>query len=110
MKITTRKELYYYHTGSGDNPFIEWLESIKDEIHRNRVKIRLDRVRLGNLGDHKAIDSGVSEFRLDFGPGYRIYYGEEGNKVILLLCGGDKSSQKKDIKRAIMYWKDYLAR
>ena len=77
---------------------------------RHRVQERLDRVALGNLGDHKVVGDGVSELRLQFGAGYRIYYGEDGDKVIFLLCGGDKSSQKKDIKQAIGYWQDYLAR
>lgn len=67
-------------------------------------------VVLGNLGDHKSIEKGVWELRFDFGAGYRVYYAEENNKIILLLCGGNKSNQKQDIKKAISYWQDYLAR
>lgn len=62
---------------------------------------------MGNLGDHHSVGEGVSELRFSFGPGYRIYYGIEDKKIILLLCGGDKSTQKRDIKKAIQYWKDY---
>ena len=62
------------------------------------------------MGDCKPIDQGVFELRLDFGPGYRIYFGEENQKIVVLLCGGDKSTQEKDIKKAIKYWEDYLSR
>lgn len=110
MKINTTKELEYYVTESGEMPFITWLESLKDSKVRFRVKERLDRVALGNLGDHKRVAEGVSELRLHFGSGHRIYYGEIGNKVILLLSGGDKSGQSRDIKKATAYWKDYLER
>jgi putative addiction module killer protein len=81
-----------------------------DKTARYRVKERLDRVVLGNLGDHKFIGDGVNELRLAFGAGYRIYYGKEENTIILLLCGGDKSTQKADIKKAIKYLKNYLSR
>jgi putative addiction module killer protein len=64
----------------------------------------------GNLGDHKFIGDGIYELRLAFGAGYRIYYGVEGDALMLLLCGGDKSTQRKDIKKASMYLKDYLSR
>lgn len=102
-------EIEYYLDENGSTPFIEWLESFhKDKVTKHRIEVRLDRVLLGNLGDHHPVGEGVSELRFDFGPGYRIYYGIEENKIVLLLCGGDKSSQKKDIKKAIAYWKNYL--
>jgi putative addiction module killer protein len=104
------RQIEIYRTKDGVKPFQEWLESLRDNAGRYRIKERLDRVALGNLGDHKFIDGGVLELRLDFGPGYRIYFGEIGKKIILLLSGGDKSTQKKDIKKAIGYWHDYLAR
>lgn len=62
------------------------------------------------MEDHKCLAEGISEFRFDFGPGYRIYFGENSKNFVLLLCGGNKTTQKKDIKRAITYWKDYVMR
>jgi len=87
------------------------LESLKNKDIKHRVQERLDRIALGNLGDHKPITNshGVSELRLSFGAGYRIYYGKKNNKVIILLCAGSKSTQKKDIKKAIGYWLDYIS-
>ena len=73
-------------------------------------KERLDRVSLGNLGDHKHVEQGVHELRFKFGSGYRLYYGQDGTKIILLLCGGNKSTQKQDVKKAIQHWKDYMSR
>lgn len=107
--VTLQKELSLYVTQDGKKPFIEWLESL-DNIMRYRIKERLDRVALGNLGDYKSIGGGVKELRLKFGPGYRIYFGEDRGAIILLLCGGDKSTQSKDIKKAQQYWNDYLMR
>jgi putative addiction module killer protein len=102
-------DIEYYVDDHGDAPFIQWLESFEnDKVTQYRIETRLDRVLLGNLGDHHSVGEGVSELRFSFGPGYRIYYGLTEHKIILLLCGGDKSSQKKDIKKAIAYWKNYL--
>lgn len=109
MRVVLEKQLEIYAADNGEKPFIEWLESLDKSI-RYRVKERLDRAALGNLGDHKSISNGVYELRLAFGSGYRIYYGNENNAIILLLCGGDKSTQKKDIKKAIAYLKNYLSR
>jgi len=109
MKFALLRQIEVYVTKNGKKPFIIWLESFKDEIVRFRIKERLDHIAFGNMGDYKFIDKGVSEFRLSFGSGYRIYFAEEGN-VILLLCGGDKSTQKRDIKKALNYWKDYQSR
>jgi putative addiction module killer protein len=72
------------------------------------VRARLNRIRLGNFGDCKSVGSGVEELRIDFGPGYRIYYGREGQLVVILLCGGSKGTQARDILRAQKYWKEYL--
>lgn len=110
MKVIQQKQLEIYETAEGKRPFVDWLESVKDKSIRYRIKERLDRVTLGNLGDYKVIKQGVSELRFTVGAGYRVYYAEEGSKIILLLCGGDKSSQKQDIKKAIAYWQDYLSR
>lgn len=107
MVLVFKTQIEIYTTKDG-SPFIEWLESL-DKTVRYRVKERLDRVRLGNFGDHKFVGDGVYELRLVFGSGYRIYYSNKDGAVVLLLCGGNKPSQKKDIKKAIEYLKDYLA-
>jgi len=109
MHIVIKKHLEIYTSPNGDQPFIEWLESIDSKI-RYRVKERLDRVALGNLGDYKPVGNGVFELRLSFGSGYRIYFGQNHNTFILLLCGGDKCSQKKDIRKAFQYGESYTGR
>ena len=110
INIVRKKEIEIYVTHDGKKPFIEWLESLNDKSIRFRIKERLDRIALGNLGDHRSVGNGVMEIKFKFGAGYRIFYGEEGDAMVLLLCGGDKSSQSKDIKKAHSYWKDYLMR
>lgn len=80
--------------------FTDWFNSLKDQTAKNKIRIRIDRIELGNLGDHHSIGDGVSELRITYGPGYRIYYVIRGREIIILLCGGDKSGQNNDIKRA----------
>jgi putative addiction module killer protein len=100
----------YYLTESGGKPFKEWLDGLKDITARQKVRIRLDRVRLGNLGKNRSVGEGVYELKIDYGPGYRVYYGLDKKTVVLLLLGGDKSSQKKDITKAQTYWTDHRRR
>ena len=102
-----KKILKIYQDENGKEPFIEWMESIKDVKTRDRIFTRLDRLEVGNPGDHRPVGSGVLELRLQFGPGYRIYYGEDGEMLVILLMGGDKTTQSKDIKKALSYWKNY---
>ena len=104
------KEILQYQTATGRVPFREWLLSLKDEVARARIRVQIDRLKLGNTGDTKPIGEGVLELRLHFGPGFRIYFGQDGAKFIILLCGGDKSDQHRDIKRAQEYWEDYKRR
>jgi putative addiction module killer protein len=104
------KEIHEYVTIAGKSPFSEWLNSLRDVKGRAKVRIRLDRLRLGNRGDCKAVGSGVQELRIDFGPGYRVYFAEDSQALILLLCGGDKSTQSKDIDLAKIYWREYKRR
>ena len=106
----TSFEIRHYLTAEGEDVFPNWLESLGDIATRARIEVRLARVERGLFGDVRYLNDGVSELKLDFGPGYRIYYGKEGSKIIILLCGGDKSTQRKDIKHAIEYWKDYQTR
>jgi putative addiction module killer protein len=109
MKASSFIEINIYTTSGGKSPFILWLEGLRDKNARYRIKERLDRVSLGHLSDHKSIESGLTELRLNFGPGYRIYFGKIKEQSILLLYGGDKSSQELDIKIAKAYWLDYLS-
>lgn len=98
-----------YNDPSGGNPFSEWFEGLPIATQQ-RIDARLIRVAAGNLGDWKSVGKGVSEMRFHFGSGYRVYFARDGKHIILLLCAGDKSSQKKDISKAQDYWSDYLER
>lgn len=104
------REVILYVTEDDDCPFERWLESLRDRQARARIKKRLDRIGLGNLGDFKPVGAGVLELRVDYGPGYRIYFAQSGAAIILLLCGGDKSTQDQDILRAKQYWTDFQKR
>jgi putative addiction module killer protein len=81
--------------------FADWLDGLREARAKARILVRLRRLSLGNFGDWKSIGSGVSELRVDYGPGYRIYLTRQGNSVVILLAGGTKKSQSRDIKRAI---------
>ena len=103
----TTFEIRRYRTAAGDEPFTQWLTDLADRQARARILARLERLEVGNFGDTKFVRDGVSEIRIDWGPGYRVYFGREGRTVILLLCGGDKRRQDQDIKRAIELWQEY---
>lgn len=105
---TTEKTIKEYITAEGKNPFRDWLDSLKDIRAQAKIDVRIARLRLGNFGDAKSVGKGVYELRVKYGPGYRIYYGLEGSKIVLLLCAGDKSSQKKDIKKSHTYWQEHI--
>lgn len=94
----------------GAAPFREWLQTLRDVTGRAKIRARLDRARLGNLGDHKNLGEGLYELRIDYGPGYRVYYTLEGSRLILLLVGGDKESQRRDIAKAAGYLQDHRRR
>lgn len=102
-----RIEILEYINENGKNVFHEWLRLLKDKTTRARIRVRLNRIRMGNFGDCKSVGRGVSELRVDYGPGYRIYYGKDGMNVVILLCGGSKKNQSKDIKLAQQYWAEY---
>jgi putative addiction module killer protein len=106
---TRERNPLYYQTISGRAPFKEWRNCITDQDARAAVDARIARLRGGNFGDSRPIGGGASENRIDVGPGYRIYYGVNGDDVIL-LCAGDKSTQGADIKNAKAHWKDYKKR
>ncbi len=104
------QEVREYITVEGRNPFREWLHELKDIQARARIRVRLNRLRLGNLGDSKSLGGGVYELRVPFGPGYRVYFGKAGTMVVILLCGGQKGTQNKDIVKAKEFWEDYKRR
>lgn len=103
MKLPTKLE--YYLDDNGKAPFLGWLYALRDEVAVYRIRARLDRVELGNFGTAKPVGEGVSELKIDHGPGYRVYYAMNVKSVVLLLIGGDKSTQHKDIETAKAYWK-----
>lgn len=98
-----------YNEASGKKPFNEWFEGLSIKTQQ-RIDARLVRVEAGNLGDFKSVGKGVSELRFHFESGYRVYFARDGQKVILLLSAGNKSSQRRDIKKAQDFWADYLER
>lgn len=100
-------ELHRYQLENGGQPVTEWLNSLRDARARAQIEIRLRRVMAGNFGDCKPVGEGISELRVDIGTGYRVYYGQHGRVLVILLCGGDKSSQQTDIKRAKEYWANW---
>lgn len=106
----TRIELRRYVTDQGDEPLTDWLAGLRDRQARARIETRLARLVSGNFGDSKALRDGVHELRIDWGPGYRVYYARQDEAVVLLLCGGDKRKQDADIARAVEFWRDYKRR
>ena len=106
-KIVDLKTVVFYEDPEGRKPFTEWLEGLRDRKGRERIMARISRLTQGNYGDCESVGEGVSELRMFFGPGYRAYIGEAGNHIVVLLCGGDKSTQPQDIKTAQAYWKEH---
>ena len=107
MRNIQYQEIEVYETPNGQAPFSAWFASIQDIRTQTRIRGRLDRLEKENYGDCQSVGSGVFELRLHFGPGYRIYFGEVDRTIVLLLCGGDKSTQTRDIQRAKTYWLEY---
>ena len=100
------KIIIAYKSEGRREPFTDWLYSLKDKVTQKRILVRLKRIAQGNYGDHKRF-SGIMELRFDFGKGYRVYCGEDGHTLVILLIGGDKGTQEKDIQKALEYWEDY---
>jgi putative addiction module killer protein len=104
------RQVEYYLTKDGRCPFREWFDSLRDNAARAQVDKRIGRLRLGSLGDWDDVGNGVIELRFKgVGPGYRIYCGQDGPALVILLCGGVKRGQQNDINRAREYWRDYKA-
>lgn len=104
------KTVRHYQLDNGHRPFQDWLSALKDRVARTAILRRVDRLPAGDFGEYRYLSDGVSELKLALGPGYRDYFAEDGNSVVLLLCAGTKRGQRQDIARAIQYWKDYLSR
>src|SRR3990172_3270489 len=96
-----------YRTTAGNEPVTEWLLELNDAQARARINTRIARLAAGNFGDCKPLRGGVWELRVDWGPGYRVYYARIGRSVVLLLCAGDKRRQNPDIERAIEFFDDF---
>ena len=101
------KEIQRYSTAEGRVPFDEWFSSLRDANAKVKIDTRLDRLQEGNVGDSRSVGEGVCELRINYGPGYRVYFGQVGSTIILLLVGGDKSTQDLDIRKAKQYWTNY---
>ncbi|MEJ1297689.1 MAG: type II toxin-antitoxin system RelE/ParE family toxin [Candidatus Sedimenticola sp. (ex Thyasira tokunagai)] len=99
-----------YTDEKGNSPYSKWLNGLRDAKAKAKIIIQVDKMELGLFGDIEPIGGGLSEVRIHYGPGYRVYFRREGNQVYLLLCGGDKSTQPKDIKKAKEYWQEHKRR
>ena len=102
-------EIRQYVDRLGRTPFLKWLDALNDEAQA-RVAIALERLELGNLSSIKSVGAGVQELRIDFGPGYRIYFGWDGQSLVILLAGGAKKRQQADIERAKALWQEFKQR
>ena len=108
--MNLQKEIRVYQTSAGKRPFEDWLHHLKDRKAGFIIRARLDRLTYGLAGRCEPVGQGVFELKIYYGPGYRVYFGQEGQTIVILLCGGDKSTQGQDIGKAKIYWKDYERR
>jgi putative addiction module killer protein len=111
MRLTSKnRSARPYERADGRKPFEIWLETLKDQRAKARVVVRIERAKAGLFGEYRDLKDGVFEVKDDFGPGYRVYFGIHRDNVIILLVGGDKGSQDRDIAKAKEYWSDFLSR
>jgi len=103
------REIFVFETRDGRVPFREWMNLVKGQPVYEKVVARLERIEEGNFGEHRSVGEGVSELVINFGPGYRVYYGLDGADIVILLVGGSKATQQKDIDAAKQYWRQYNA-
>ena len=108
MFPTNTRNIEIYRLSNESEPFTDWLDSIRDQKTQGRILKRLERIKNGNFGDYKRLDANIFELRFHYGSGYRIYFSEVNNTTVLILCGGDKSSQKYDIESARDYNCEYM--
>lgn len=100
-------KVFDYLADDGHDPFKEWIGNLQDRQARARILLRIQRMASGNFGDCKPIAEGVWELRIDHGAGYRVYYARAGEKLVIILAGGDKRRQQADINTALEYWKNW---
>jgi putative addiction module killer protein len=110
MREAVPRKVETYVTREGKDEFHGWLDGLADMRARVLIDKTIAKIRLGNFGDHKSVGEGVQETRLNYGPGYRIYFAEHGSILVILLCGGTKKRQDRDIAQAKRYWTDWKAR
>jgi putative addiction module killer protein len=106
MEARERRVKIYY-TRDGRVPYLDWFNGLKDRHGKQKIEARIGRIRLGNFGLARSVGEGVFELKIDFGPGYRVYFGQDGAEIVILLSGGDKGTQDADIKKAKRAWADY---
>ena len=104
----SERDIQKLQLDDGSIPFDGWVSSLRDRRIEAAIDARLARVRSGNFGDHKRVGGGVSELRIDIGPGLRVYYGEQRQNIVILIGGGDKRTQTRDINRAKLLWQQWL--
>lgn len=109
MEAAAMKVLIY-ESVDGIAPYTQWLDHLRDLQAAAKIEVRVRRIRLGNLGHWEAVGEGVGELKIDYGPGYRVYFGRIGSTIVVLLCGGDKKTQRKDIAKAKELWLDFKER
>lgn len=106
--MPSQKTVEIYCDRFGNEPYTSWIKSLKDSKTKARIDQRIRRIEEnGNFGDYSSVGEGVWELRLDFGPGYRVYYAHENDRIVILLCADNKKSQQRDIGQAQSYWKEY---
>jgi putative addiction module killer protein len=105
MRMNLTYEILIFEAATGQRPFLKWLSDLKDKRAQAAVDLRLELLKMGNFGQCRVLGDGLHELKIDLGPGYRIYFGKIGNNIVLLLCGGDKGSQQRDILKAKEYLK-----
>ncbi len=103
-------EIRHYVTPDEKDIFLDWLKRLRDTTAKIQIVKRINRIELGNFGDHRFCRDGVFELRVNVGPGYRVHYAIAGQEIVLLLCGGDKRTQDADIDRAVAYWQEWQRR
>ncbi len=108
--VTMSNTVNEYLDEQGESPYAQWIGRLRDVRAKAKILLQVDKMELGLFGDVEPIGDGLSELRIHYGPGYRVYFGKEGQQIYLLLCGGDKSTQSKDIKKAKAYWKSHKRR